>query len=240
MTTDNKQIKAYDSADDMFSSCAREVNAYIKDCIAKRGQCSIVLAGGSTPEKLYQNMSAPPSAEQPDWSHCQFYFGDERWVPHDHADSNFAMAKRVLFGHIQVPEDNIHPIPTHCQAADECAADYETSIQHIDEFDLILLGIGTDGHTASLFPDTTILGVTDKRVAAVFVDKLDTWRISLTYQSLNRARRVIVLIQGQSKAAIIKQIMKTDTEQQLPVSRLAPSGELIWCLDQAALSLTED
>lgn len=239
MTTDNAKINSYDTAEELFSSCAREVTAYIKDCISKRGKCSIVLAGGSTPEQLYQNLSTASAAEQPDWTACQFYFGDERWVPHDHADSNYAMAMRVLFSHIDIPEENIHPIPTHCQTADECAADYETGIRHIDKFDLVLLGIGTDGHTASLFPGTTILDVTDKRVAAVFVDKLNTWRISLTYRSLNSARRVMILVQGKSKASIIKKVMQSDNQQNYPVSRLSPSGDLIWCMDSAALSLIE-
>ena len=181
-------------------------------------------------------MSAP-SIETPDWSKCQFFFGDERWVPHDHPDSNFAMAKKSLFSQIAIPSANIHPIPTQCQTAAECAADYEKQIKLYNQFDLVLLGIGTDGHTASLFPDTSILNENTKKVAAVFVDKLNTWRISLTYPGLNNSRRVIVLVQGSSKAKIIKEIMTPNHQQHFPVSRLSPTGDLIWCMDRDAMSL---
>jgi len=207
---------------------------YVNACIDERGACHIALAGGSTPERLYLALSSEPLTKQIPWHACHFYFGDERMVAHDHSDSNYAMARRALFDRVPIPAKNIHPVPTHCEQAADCAGEYETVISKISSLDLVLLGIGQDGHTASLFPNTEILTETQRLVSAVFVDKLQSWRISLTYPCINRARRVIILAQGTGKASIIQQILHSEKFMSYPISQVRPQGDLIWHLDQEA------
>jgi len=229
------QVLVSDDANSLFTDCAKNIIAYANECVRKRGSCHIVLAGGSTPERLYLALSSSPLTGQMPWPSCQFYFGDERMVAHDHADSNYAMARRALFDRAPVPKANIHPIPTDCTQASDCAAAYETLLSAVPSLDLVLLGIGQDGHTASLFPDTDILDETQKNVSAVYVNKLHAWRISLTYAFINRAKRVMILVQGADKAAIVQQIFNGEQQHLYPVTAIRPQGELIWNLDQEAM-----
>ncbi len=229
------QVLVSDNANSLFTDSASNIVAYANECVDSKGSCHIALAGGSTPERLYLKLSSDPLIEQMPWSSCQFYFGDERMVAHDHADSNYAMARRALFDRAPVPAENIHPVPTHCAQASDCAAESETLLAHISSLDLVLLGIGQDGHTASLFPHTDILDEQHKDVCAVYVDKLHAWRISLTYPCINRAKRVMVLAQGADKAAIVQEILYGDQQQSYPITAVQPQGELIWNLDHDAL-----
>jgi len=228
------QILISKTPEDLFQDVARNICHYAKDSVKQNGRFNMALAGGSTPKQLYITLSSPPYLNEIPWQHCHFYFGDERMVPHDHQDSNYLMAKSALFDRAPIPEDNIHPIPTNCTDNNACAAQYAHDISELDHFDLVLLGMGDDGHTASLFPQTAILQEHEKSTAAVFVEKMNSWRISLTYPTLNKARRVLVLIKGEDKQDMVKNVLYGQDTSNYPVTGVQPSGELIWQLDRAA------
>ena len=228
------QIIVSEVTETLFQDAANSICDYASKCVHRNGIFNMVLAGGSTPKQLYQTLSSPPCIDNMPWQHSHFYFGDERMVPHDHQDSNYLMAKQALFDRAPVPADHIHPIPTHYKDAEFCAAQYSDDISQVETFDLILLGMGDDGHTASLFPGTDILQEQQKRVAAVFVEKMNSWRVSMTYPTLNKAQRVLILIKGKDKQTMVENVLYGDTSSDYPITGVRPIGELIWLLDRAA------
>lgn len=209
---------------------------------AESRRFSLALSGGSTPRTLHQTMTSTAHSKTICWEAIDFLFGDERMVPPDHNDSNFRMAQETLFSLAPIPPDNIHRMQGELSPAD-AAANYQRELNAVltagnDGFpniDLVLLGLGPDGHIASLFPGTQILEEQKKWVSAVFVEKFNSWRLSLTYPIINRARKIFVLVTGESKADIVATLF-TDARAaaQLPAKRLAPAGELHWYLDAAA------
>jgi len=209
--------------------------------IREHGFFTVALTGGATPKPLYRLLSEPARYKGLDWSRVQVFIGDERVVPHDHADSNYRMASETLLAHVPVPAENIHPMQTD-GPVDEVAQDYARQLQGLlplDEsgipvFDLIMLGIGADGHTASLFPQTDILSEHEKWVAAVYVDKLASWRISLTYPVLNHAKTIMVLASGENKAKVVQQVMTKPDDKVFPVQAIEAKGEMHWFVDAAA------
>jgi len=210
--------------------------------IGQRGVFHVALTGGSTPQPLYRKLATPAMATQLDWSCVHIFIGDERYVPYDHPDSNFGMAKHCLLDHVPVPQANLHPVPTHFLQASEAAADYAKLLQalvsssggQLPILDLVMLGMGDDGHTASLFPDTEILLENQQTVAAVYVDKLAAWRVSMTYPLLNQARQTMVMVSGESKAGILAHVLQADSERIYPIQSVLPVGEMHWFIDQAA------
>ncbi|MFA5529154.1 MAG: 6-phosphogluconolactonase [Thiohalomonadaceae bacterium] len=212
-----------------------------------RGSFHLSLAGGRTPEGLYATLATPEFAGRMDWSCTHVYFGDERVVPPDHPDSNYRMARERLLSHVPLPEGNVHRIAGE-QPAAQAAADYAAVLarsvpldQGMPRFDLVLLGLGLDGHIASLFPDTTALTSTDTSVIPVYVEKLQAWRVSLTYPVLDRARHLILLVAGAKKADVVRRALHEIVgPAPLPVQRLRPQGAVEWFLDaQAAAGLRE-
>lgn len=214
--------------------------------IADRGVFHVALAGGSTPRLLYETLASPPWRESIDWSRIQVFFGDERSVPPDHDDSNYRMASESLLDRVPLLPEHIHRMKGEQQPLHEAAEEYATCLETrlprdtlgIPCFDLVLLGLGPDGHVASLFPDTDILQERKHWVAAVSVEKLHTWRLSVTFPILDAARHVLLLVAGEGKRHIVKSILAEDTtgEALYPVQRIQPRGELAWYLDQAAAS----
>jgi 6-phosphogluconolactonase len=212
--------------------------------IAQRGSVHIALSGGSTPRILHQTLASSHYASRIDWQATHIYFGDERSVTQDHPDSNYRMAQETLLSKVDIPESNIHPIPIDVENIQATAERYAEVLRlnlpndnnnNIPQFDLVLLGIGDDGHTASLFPNTSILDEQDKYVAEVFVEKMDTWRVSLTYPIINHARNVSIMVAGSGKAEIIAEILGENKGDSLyPVQRVKPIGQLDWYLDKAA------
>jgi 6-phosphogluconolactonase len=197
---------------------------------------SLVLSGGSTPRPLYEALARSDAI---DWSRVQIYWGDERSVPPDHPDSNYRMAKEALLDVVALAPANIHRIPAELDPQ-EAAQRYEQTLRHqfsgMPRFDLVLLGMGDDGHTASLFPETAALDETQRLVVANFVPKLDTWRISMSAPLLNRAARVAFLVAGEKKAVPLHQVLNGPRQtHHLPSQMIAPEhGELVWFVDQAA------
>lgn len=217
--------------------------------ISQRDAFHVALAGGSTPRRLYQALAKTTRQSRIDWQRIHIYFGDERAVPPEHADSNFRMAREALLDAVALPSQNIHPMlanPSHIQQdADRYAALLASQLPQNDAhwpvFDLILLGLGTDGHTCSLFPDTPILMERQRAVAAVEVKHLNSWRLSLTFPVLDAARQLLFLVAGQDKAPILQRLCDGpgDDTDSLPVERIEPTGQVEWHLDQAAAAALE-
>jgi 6-phosphogluconolactonase len=199
---------------------------------------SLVLSGGSTPRALYECLAGEPYRSQLNWSRVEIFFGDERCVPPDHADSNFLMAHTAMLSKLPIPEPNIHRIRGELlpeQAAIEYGQMLRTKF-HDRGPDLVLLGMGDDGHTASLFPGTSALEETHHRCVANFVPKLDTWRVTMTYPFLNRAAELLVLLAGEDKAARVSEVLEGPRDpKRLPIQGIRPAhGRLSWLLDSAA------
>ncbi len=211
---------------------------HIHRAIDQRGQCSIALAGGSTPKPLYELLAAQPSLP---WDYLHIFWGDERYVPPDHPDSNEGMARRAWLDRIAIPPENIHPMPTTAASPLAAAELHEQQLQDFFQcqsglfpnFDIILLGMGDDGHTASLFPHTPVLHVSDRLVAVGNKDGQP--RLTFTAALINQARCVIFLVSGANKQPALRQVFADDGDAIAYPSRLIqPQGELWWLLDADA------
>ncbi len=230
------QARILPDAGQLITAATEHFVATARNAIAKRGVFYVALAGGSTPKGLYEKLATEPYAQQIDWARVHLFFGDERCVPADHDDSNYKMARLAMLDKLPIPADNIHRMPTETGDAAEVATAYAKTLQavmHGAAFDLVLLGLGPDGHIASLFPETPALAVTDTLTTYLYVEKFDSWRVTLTYPVINAARQVIVFIAGAGKADIVRDIT-TEAVSGLPVQQLAPQGEYYWFMDQAA------
>lgn len=197
----------------------------------------MALAGGSTPEATYR-LLARDYADRIDWSRVHVFFGDERTVPPEYEDSNYRMAREALLDH--VPVGGVHRMRGELPPA-EAARAYEEELREffgpgeVPGFDLILLGIGEDGHTASLFPNTPALDVTDRWVVENPVEKLDTVRLTLTAPAINAARAVVFLVAGEGKAGALREILEGGADpRDYPAKLVQPAGGATWMVDRAA------
>lgn len=210
-----------------------------KESVAKTGRFAVALSGGSTPKRLYEILATPEFSRNIDWKKVLIFWGDERFVPHTDAESNYRMVKEALFDKIKIPAKNIFAVPVKGWPQD-CAEQYEATIKNIlgrtASFDLTLLGMGDDGHTASLFPETKILEENKKLVKEVWVDAKQTWRISLTYPIINKSKEIMFLVAGKTKAPVIKKIFSARAlKNPYPVQGVQlKKGNIIWMLDEAA------
>jgi len=226
------------SLDVLSQSAADQIMECAKDAIKDHGAFYFALSGGATPRHLHQILADHANRKRIAWEKVHVYFGDERNVPHDHPDSNYRMAVETLLSRVPIPAGQVHAIPTGCDDMQVCADRYAAQLTTMPQqngvpcFDLIILGIGADGHTASLFPTTTILEEADRSVAAVFVPKLDSWRISLTYPVLNQAKHILVLVSGSNKEQVLYEIFN-EPERNYPVQRIRNS-HLEWFVDTSA------
>ncbi len=237
-------IQILDDNQSLAQAAAEDWLAQAAEAIEQRGRFLVSLSGGSTPRLLFQILASSPYRDAIDWRKVVVFFGDERCVPADHPDSNFRMASEAFLDSLSLPPENVHRVRTelgHEAAADDYAQQLGQTIADIvsDEqrgFDLVMLGLGPDGHIASLFPDTPILDIEDRLASDVYVEKFDSWRISITYPVIDNARAVMLLAAGTAKQEIIDEVFNRPPEQapQYPVERLQPAGEMTWYLDQAA------
>ena len=200
---------------------------------AKGGVFAVCLSGGTTPQGLYERLAEPPYSDAFPWARTHWFWGDERFVPHDDALSNYHMVRDALLARAPIPAINIHPIPTEGLCPEMAAATYERELKtfygaaHLDPgrplFDVNLLGLGVDGHTASLFPGTSVLAERGKWVSAVIGVKPEA-RITLTFPALESSRHAAFLVAGYEKRAIFKRLRRDD--DRLPAARLHPTGTL--------------
>ena len=217
------------------------------DAINIRGVCHIALSGGSTPKAIYRLMASDKYRASFEWEKIKIYFGDERTVPHDHPDSNYKMAMDALMSHVPIPSDNIFAINTQCEDYASCAEQYQDTLKDqlpVSEdgfgcFDVVLLGMGDDGHTASLFPGTAILNETQRWVSGVFVEQLGAWRISITFPIINHARNVAIVVAGEKKSEKVYEILSQKVNRY-PIEQVSPQGECVWFLDNDAANSIQD
>ena len=207
---------------------------------------TVALSGGSTPRLLYELLADPnaPFRDQIAWDRTHFFFSDERHVPPDHPDSNYRMVNEALFSRVPLPAQNIHRVLAEKPNAEEAANAYEADLRKsfgeaIPAFDLVLLGLGEEGHTASLFPHSPALKETKRLVAAPWVEKLNTYRITMTLPILNNGKSVVFLVTGASKAEVLRTVMNTDRKPDLyPAQAISPTnGAVSWFVDEAAARL---
>ena len=236
-------VHVYDSSEEFAEAAAREFAAKAEEAIEERGRFAVVLAGGSTPETMYRIL-ARDCIDRIDWSSVYVFFGDERSVPPHHEDSNLKMASEVLLDH--VPVANVHRMRGELPP-EEAAEAYEEELRKFFQtedgprFDLILLGIGADGHTASLFPETPALEVHDRWVVANPVPRLGTTRITLTVPVINAALAVYFLVEGEDKAEALREVLEGDDDPRAyPAKLIQPPGGPNWMVDQSAASMLSE
>lgn len=235
-----QRARVYPDLDTLSHAASEECVRVATEAASTRGRCLIALSGGHTPERAYQIWSTEYREKMP-WAKTHFFWGDERFVGADDPKSNYRMAREALFKNAPVPPENIHPIPTNFPQADEAAKEYEKVLRTFiadsgPSFDVMLLGLGVEGHTASLFPGSPALAEQKRWAVGVKAQAEPPVRISLTFPILRRARATYFLVAGADKAEIVAQLRRdTDSEtQKLPVAMLQPEGEVIWFLDEAA------
>ncbi len=235
----NVEAKQSDSLEAASNSAAKYIVKQSVHSIQKRGLFTLVLAGGSTPRTLYSLLASPTYTHQLDWTRTHFFWGDERCVSPDDPESNYAMSKGTILSKIQIPPDNIHRMEIDASSPDQAAKEYENKLrfffnspQKIPSFDLVLLGMGNDGHTASLFPGNPSLDEKDRLVVATEDKNASPAvpRITLTLPILNEAKDILFLISGEQKGNILKDIMDHPQEAKLkyPAARIRAKDQLMW------------
>lgn len=233
------EIRILSAPTNLFDAAAEE---FIRQAMAKNGKFSVALSGGSTPKSLYSLLAIQKRSPVP-WEKICFFFGDERHVPPDHPDSNYRMANETMFSRVPVRPENIFRIHSE-EAAQKAALDYEATLKsffslkpgEFPRFDLIFLGVGPDGHTASLFPGTTALNENQRLVVSNWVEKFKTFRITLTFPVLNHAACVVFLASGKDKTSVIHEALENE-KADLPCQKVHPiNGKLVWMLDKDAAS----
>jgi 6-phosphogluconolactonase len=238
----NFEVRVLPDADEAARAAALEIFHAAGDAISNRGVFRIALSGGTTPVRLFRMLAEPPYRDRPDWARTQFFFVDERCVPSDDARSNYRLAKEHLLDPLQVPAENVFRMrgeddPRHA------AAEYESVLERefggrdsVPRFDFVLLGLGTDGHTASLFPGTRAIEERERTVVANWVPQQNEWRLTLTLPVLNASRWDVFLVTGAEKSAVVASaVERKKGSHELPASLVRPEkGSLIWIVDEAA------
>ncbi|MGB9235282.1 MAG: 6-phosphogluconolactonase [Terriglobales bacterium] len=226
---------------DLFHAAAEEFIRVGREAVAARSRFTVALSGGSTPKNLYSLLAA--SYANFPWDQTYLFFGDERHVPPDDPDSNYRMVNEALLSKISIPATNVFRVKTENPDAEAAATGYEALLQtffapsagQFPRFDLILLGLGPDGHTASLFPDSEGLKEQSKLVIANWVEKFKTDRITFTFPVLNNAAEVMFLVSGRDKANMVHQVLEENNTPPYPSQRVQPrNGRLLWMLDESA------
>ncbi len=248
-------IKVFPTIEELNNFAAERFVEIANDSIEKRGRFAVALSGGSTPKSLFKLLSGDKFRNKVDWSRTFFFFGDERNVFPENDESNFKMANENLFQSLQIKAENIFRWQTELQDANKIAEDYsqklvkffELDIQpsaaahdsDLPQLDLVLLGMGADGHTASLFPFTAALHETAKIAVANPVEKLQTTRLTLTFSTINNAENLMFLIAGADKAEVLRTVLQGEYEpEKYPSQNIIPTnGKLFWLLDEKAAKL---
>ena len=244
MAHSHRDIHVYPTSQALLEATAQHVLDHARQAIAARDSFTLALAGGSTPKGLYAMLAAPPFWSQLDWTKIRFFWGDERHVPPDHADSNYRMAHEALLSRVPISMAHVHRVPSELPDAQTVAEQYEAVLRmqfnvpapDVPRFDLVLLGMGPDGHTASLFPGTQAIHETSRLVAAPWVERLQASRITFTPALLNHARQVTFLVCGHAKAETLHAVLEGTFEPDaLPAQIIRPrAGTLTWFVDQEA------
>jgi 6-phosphogluconolactonase len=235
-------MQIFADANEVARAAAERFVELARASINTNGRFSVALAGGSTPKRIYELLAGSEFAAQLYWPGIHVFFGDERAVPPDDADSNYRMANEALLSRVALPEENVHRMRGEGDAVANARL-YEDELRGYfgesaawPEFDLVMLGMGDDGHTASLFPGTHALDAHAAWVAANWVEKFDTYRVTLTAPAINHARQVMFIVTGAGKAERLQEVIHgAHDPQRLPSQLIRPrAGALAWFLDEAA------
>ena len=239
------EIRVSTTPQELFAAAAEEIVRLANEAIRTRGRFTIALSGGSTPKSLFNLLATNARSILP-WDKMFFFWGDERHVPPTDPDSNYRMASEAMLSKVPVPPGNIFRLATENPDAAAVADAYEKTLRKffqlgpeaLPHFDLILLGLGPDGHTASLFPGSTALQEKRRLVVANWVEKMQTYRLTLTLPVLNAAYCVAFLVSGTDKATVLHSVLEENVSgEQYPAKLVQPKdGKLIWFLDRAAAS----
>jgi 6-phosphogluconolactonase len=237
------EIRILNDSADLFKAAAAEFALQAASAVHRKGSFSVALSGGSTPKGLYTLLAGKQAPAVP-WAATSVFLSDERFVPADDPESNFRTANETLLSKVPIPAGNIFRMKTEEPDPEQVAAQYQSAIENhfasrpgqIPTFDLILLGLGPDGHTASLFPDSTALQEKKLLVVSNWVKKFQTYRLTFTYPLINQAAFVMFLVSGSDKAEIVRQVFE-DPDANLPAQSIKPSnGKLLWLMDRNAAS----
>ena len=238
-----ESVRVLPTGNDLFHAAAVEFVARAQQAVRENGRFTVALSGGSTPRGLFSLLATGSFPNIP-WDKICFFWGDERHVPPNSSESNYRMANETMLSKVSVRQENIFRIPAEGKDADAVATAYEQTIQEFfklansefPRFDLILLGMGPDGHTASLFPGSSALKETKRIFVANWVEKMGDFRFTLTYPAINNAKEITFLASGPDKADTLKQVLE-DPTAGLPSQGIRPlNGKLLWFVDQAAAS----
>ncbi len=249
--TDGFRLKIVNGLADIFHAAAGEIKNIADRLTTSAHPFTIALSGGSTPRGLHELLAGDPAIrDRLPWRHLHFFWGDERHVPPDNPESNYRMAYESLFTLAPVPKENIHRVPAEEPDVALAAEKYERELRtffglgigQLPRFDCILLGMGSDGHTASLFPHTEALHESNRLVVANWVDKFKADRITLTVPVLNHADLVVFLVSGHEKAEALKEVLQGDRQpHRFPAQLIRPDpGNLLWIVDRAAARLLKN
>ena len=217
--------------------CIRHFIAAIREAIQDHGAFYVALSGGSTPKAIYRSLSSAPYSEQIPWDKIWLFWGDERSDP---AQSNYKMTMEAGFGTMPIPKNQIFPMKAQ-ENIEEGALDYQKQIENAlkgHPFDLVMLGMGEDGHTASLFPQTDALKVQGKLVVANYVPQKNTWRMTLTYEAINSAHNIAIYVLGESKKETLVEVFKSEENfERYPIQKIGTKeNKALWIMDSAAAS----
>ena len=236
------ELRVYGDAEHLAVAAAELFVSAAAESMGARGRFRVALSGGSTPRRVYQLLATDAFSRRVDWEHVDVFWGDERYVPADDPESNYRMTAEALLRHVPLPTANVHRMMTELSPPQAGAEAYEKTIREsfgeghsVPRFDLIYLGLGTNGHTASLFPNSPALEETSRLVLADFVAAVKQWRISMSAALLNRGRTVAFLIAGQEKAPVLHEVLLGPRDpKRLPAQLIAPEGRLLWLVDETA------
>jgi 6-phosphogluconolactonase len=242
--TELSEVRIFDDPSALMRAAAGEIVLATQKAVDERGRFTWALGGGSTPRALYRLLASDPYRERMPWSAIHFFWGDERHVPPDHPDSNFRMAREAMLDAVPVPPENIHRVRAEEPDAQRAAAEYEAALRSFfapasgdfPRFDLILLGLGKEGHTASLFPESEVLHERERLVAAPWVEAQKTFRITLTPPVLNHARRAMFLVSGEEKADALRAVLEGPREPERYPAQIV-EGDRLWMVDRSAARL---
>ena len=243
--TEKKHIYVERSAEAASARAAELFREITRKAIKDRHAAHVALAGGTTPRSAYLHLANQAIADDVDWARVHVFFGDERDVPHDHIESNYGMAQRTLLDHMPVDWSNVHPMRADADDLDQAAAEYERDLRAevpdgpdgIPQLDLLMLGMGGDGHTASLFPGSECLEEGSRLVVCCHIPMIGRNRMTFTYPLINNSRNILFLVTGDDKADVVRRVFAQE-DQSLPAARVYPiHGTMHVVFDEAAARL---
>jgi 6-phosphogluconolactonase len=243
ITLSKYNLHVFETTEAVNNAAAEFIIELANKSIVERGRFTISLSGGETPKKVYSLLSEPPFKDQVQWKRTFIFWGDERFVPFNDERNNGHQAKTILLDKIEIPLGNIHFVPVNSLPA-EAAVEYEKEIKDFfgeepTRFDLILLGLGENGHTASLFPGTKVIDEHVEGIKEVYVEEERMFRITMTAPLINEAHNILFLVTGEEKATILERVLTGPYEPNIyPTQLIKPvNGELFWFSDRAAADL---